>query len=55
MLVPTSSYRMSKQFKIFLANSWNRPGKTAYCRSLIQADLAGRQVTAGRRASRNDT
>ena len=49
MISPTQNYRMSKQFKILLANAWNLSGRGQYRRSLIQADIASRQTVGGRR------
>lgn len=54
MLSPTQNYRMSKQSKILLANAWNRPNLGQYRRSLIQADIASRQVVGARRERREN-
>ena len=44
MLKPTSNYRMSKQNKIFLAQTWNNPKQGEIRRAIIDAELASKIV-----------
>jgi len=39
MMKPTASYKMTKSGKIYLANTWHKPGRNARRRSVIQAEL----------------
>lgn len=36
---PTANYKMSKAGKINLAMNWNKPGRAARKRSIVQAEL----------------
>lgn len=42
MLKPTSTYKMSKSGKIYLAQTWNRPLANQRRKNLIEAELASR-------------
>lgn len=44
MFKPNASYKMSRAGKTYLANTWNRPMMNQRKKSLIEAEIAGRQI-----------
>ncbi len=54
MSKPTASYRMSKAGKIYLACTWDRPDFGQRKRSLIDAEIKGREVVRSKRERTNE-
>lgn len=46
---PGSNFKMSKSGKIYLAQTWNRPNKSARRKTLIQSELYAAVVVKSRR------